>query len=164
MDEFGESLTDAQIKKLDEDDIRKGISEQMLPGFGYSASDIHRYENGSGKSNVQSRANNSHYLVTHVVWKSMKKIGFVSYPDEFGDEESGIVDETFKLDDEMKQAGYSLEWRWIPEVWHGTKIGDDMFVDIEPMPNQSRSMDNPSEVKLPYIGRIYNATNSYRQV
>ena len=160
LDEFSESLTDAQIKKLDEDDIRKGVSEQMLPGFGYSASDIHRYENGSGKSNVQSRANNSHYLVTHVVWKSMKKIGFVSYPDEFGDEESGIVDETFKLDDEMKQAGYSLEWRWIPEVWHGHKVGDDMFLDIEPMPNQSRSMDNPSEVKLPYIGRIYNATNS----
>lgn len=159
LDEFGESLKDSEVKRLDENNIKAGLSNQMLPGFAYSKSDVHRYESGNG-TQTSGRSNHSHHLVTHVCWKSMKKIGFVTYPDEFGDDESGIVDETFKLDAEMKEQGYTLEWRWIPEVWHGTKIGDDIFVDIEPMPNQSRSMDTPSEVKLPYIGRIYNATNS----
>ena len=35
-----------------------------------------------------------------------------------------------------------------------------MILNVEPMPNQSRSMDNPRSVKLPYVGRVYNCTNS----
>lgn len=158
LDEYGEMLSNDQISKLDTGDMRGNLTTQMFPEYAYSQEDIEKYERQRGGS--QNSTTSGHYLVTHVVWKSMKKIGFVTYPDEFGEEQEGIVDETFKLDEEMKQMGYSVEWRWIPEVWHGTKIGDDEFVNIEPMPNQSRSMDTPSEVKLPYIGRIYNATNS----
>lgn len=158
LDEYGEFLSETQVKKLDEGDMRRGMQNQMLPGFAYSENDIRQHESGGFSS--RSNQNGSHYLVTHVVWKSMKKIGFVTYPDEFNEDQTGIVDETFKLTPEMKEVGYSIEWRWIPEVWHGTKIGDEMIVCVEPMPNQSRSMDTPSEVKLPYVGRVYNATNS----
>lgn len=156
LDEFGEYLTDAQVKDLDEGSISKGLgTESMFAGFAYPEADM----NGNNFS-TRSNRSNSHYLVTHCVWKSMKKIGFVSYPDENGEMQEGIVDESFKLDDEMKEAGYKVEWRWISDVWHGTKIGDGVIVGVEPMPNQSRSMDNPCDVKLPYIGRVYNATNS----
>lgn len=158
LDEFGEDLTEEQISMLDKGDIRQGMNNQMFPGFAYTQKDMDYYDKGNFSS--RGNSNSSLYLVTHVVWKSMKKIGFVSYPDENGDEQTGIVDETFKLTPEMKAAGYSLDWRWIPEVWHGTKIGESIYVQIEPMPNQSRSMDNPSKVKLPYVGRIYNCTNS----
>lgn len=158
LDEYGEFLTDAQVKKLDQGLIRPGVTNQMFPGYAYSQEDMRKYESG-GFSN-RTRSSDSHHLVTHVVWKSMKKIGFLSYVDEQGESQMGIVDETFKMSPEMEELGYTLEWRWIPEVWHGTKIGDDFFGPIEPLPNQTRSMDNPSEVKLPYIGRIYNGTNS----
>ena len=158
LDEFSEHLSDDQIRKLDQGTLRGNLSTQMFPEYAYSQEDIRQYENHRGSTHTG--AQQGHYIVTHVVWKSMKKIGFVTYPDENQEDQTGIVDETFKLTPEMKDMGYKVEWRWIPEVWHGTKIGDDEFVQVEPMPNQSRSMDNPSEVKLPYIGRIYNSTNS----
>lgn len=159
LDEYGEYLTNDQIDKLDRGDLmQQGLSNQMFPGFAYSQDDIRKHEYGNYSS--RTRSNSTHYLVSEVCWKSMKKIGFVSYEDENGDPQEGIVDDTFKLTPEMEAAGYTLEWRWIPEVWHGTKIAESFFVNIEPMPNQSRSMDNPSEVKLPYVGRVYNCTNS----
>jgi hypothetical protein len=157
LDEYGEYLTPDEVKRIDDGDLTQAINNNMVPGFGYTEDQVDFFEHGS--NSTKSKSNSSQYRVTHVVWKSMKKIGFVRYDDENGEEQEGIVDESFKLSPEMKEAGYSLEWRWIPDVWHGTQIGD-MFLNIEPMPNQSRSMDNPSEVKLPYIGRVYNATNS----
>ena len=151
LDEYGKHLTDAQIKQLDEGGLNKGLEEGNYPGFAYHFEDL---------DNRKSRAENTHFLVTEVCWKSMKKIGFVSYPDENNEMQEGIVDESFKLDDTMKQMGYELEWRWIPEIWRGTKIAEEFYVDIKPLPNQYRNMDNPAEVKLPYIGLVYNATNS----
>jgi hypothetical protein len=158
LDEYGEYLTDAEIKQLDEGDLRRGLSNSMHPGFAYSQSDIDGYERGNFAN--RTRSNSTHLLVTEVCWKSMKKIGFVTYPDENDEYTDGMVNEDFKLTPEMKEAGYELEWRWIPEVWHGTKIAESFFVNIKPMPNQSRSMDDPSSVKLPYVGRIYNCTNT----
>jgi hypothetical protein len=152
LDEFGEYLTEAQVKELDEGIARPNING-MMPGFAYTQSDISHYEG-------TSRMSGSHYLVSHCVWKSMHQIGFVTFPDENGEEQSNIVDETFELTPEMEAYGVKVEWRWIPYLWRGTKIGDGFYGPIEPMPNQTRSMDNPSEVKLPYIGRIYNSTNS----
>lgn len=158
LDEYGEYLTDDQIDQLDKGNIKQGLSNQMFPGYAYSQDDIRKYEHGAFAS--RGRSNNTHYLIKHVVWRSMKKIGFLTYPDENNEDQTTVVDETFKLDAEMKAANYRIEWEWIPEVWHGTRIGNDFFVQIEPMSNQSRSMDNPHEVKLPYVGRIFNATNS----
>lgn len=160
LDEYGDYLTDAEIDKLDTGDMRQGmgLSNQMFPGYAYTQHDINRHDRSSFSS--RSRSNSTHYLVTHAVWKSMKKIGFVTYIDQNGKEQEDIVDETFKLTDEQKNTGWSITWRWISDVWHGTKIGDDFFVQIEPLPNQIRSQDNISEVKLPYVGRVYNATNS----
>lgn len=158
LDEYNEYLTEDQVKKIDTGDIRQGLNNGMQPGFGYSQSDINSYEYGG--NSTQSTNNSTHYLVTEVCWKSMKRIGFVTFTDEEGEEQESIVDEKFKLTPEMAEAGYEVDWRWIPEVWKGTRIANDFFVGIEPMANQSRSMENPSEVKLPYLGRVYNCTNS----
>jgi hypothetical protein len=158
LDEFGEYLTEKQIKDLDEGNLQQGLSNQMFPEYAYSQKDIQSYERGN--SSTRTNSNSTHYLVNHVVWKSMKKIGFVTYMDENDEQQTSVVDETFRMSQEMKDAGYTLEWKWIPEVWHGTKIAESFYVNIEPLPNQTRSMDNPSEVKLPYVGRVYNCTNT----
>tara|TARA_R110000822_G_scaffold2004_7_gene9554 strand:- start:9031 stop:11448 length:2418 start_codon:yes stop_codon:yes gene_type:complete len=158
LDEYGEHMTEAQIKKLDQGDLKQGLSNQMFPEYAYSQGDMNAADRGSSANNT--RSNSTHLLVTHCVWKSMKKIGFVRYIDENDEEEETLVDEQFKLTPEMEAAGYTIEWTWVPDVWHGSKIAEDMILNVEPMPNQSRSMDNPRSVKLPYVGRVYNCTNS----
>jgi hypothetical protein len=157
LDQYNDKLSEKQIAILDKGDFRQSASNQMYPGFAYTDDSLDFHSRGNSATN---KNNSNQYLVTEVCWKSMKRVGFVSYPDETGEMQEGIVDGTFKLTPEMKEIGYVLEWRWISEIWTGTKIGDDFYVDINPMPNQSRSMDNPGEVKLPYIGRVYNSTNS----
>ena len=159
MDEFGEFLTDDQIEKIDNGQFGSNFSSnQMFPGYAYGQDDINKYESGFNRT---SRFNSNHFLVTHVVWMSMKQIGFLSYPNpQTGKMEEGIVDETFKLTPDMKKMGMSVEWKWIDEVWHGTKVGTDFYANIEPVPNQLRSMDNPFKVVLPYVGRVYNSTNT----
>jgi len=156
MDNFGESLTDSQISKLDKGDLRQGLSNQMYPEYGYTERDINEYEKGNFAN--RTRANSTHYLVTYVSWKSMKKIGFLN---DFAEGiEDLIVDESFKLTDEMKANGIKVDWKWIPEVWEGVKIAEDFYIDIKPRPNQIRSMDNLYSVKLPYYGRVFNCTNT----
>lgn len=157
LDEYGDSLTDEQLDMLDKGTIRQGLANQMYPGYGYTSKDIEKYERSGFAS--RGRASATHYLVKNVVWKSWKKIGFVSYPYN-GETEENIVEEDFKLTKELKAAGVTVEWSWIPDVWEGTLIGSDIIVNVQPLANQIRSMDNPHKVKLPYIGYVYNGTNS----
>jgi len=99
--------------------------------------------------------------VYHVVWKSFKKIGFLTYiDDETGEEIEETVDETYKVSEEEKQKGAEIKWEWVTEVWEGYKIGNDIYVGIEPIPNQEFSIDEPSSNKLPYIGSVYSDDNS----
>jgi hypothetical protein len=93
--------------------------------------------------------------VYHGVWKSFKKIGYLSYVDPNGELQTTIVDETYK-----KQPGEELEWDWINEVWEGYRIGDDIYVGIKPVEYQSVSVDNPNATTLPYIGSPYNNNNT----
>jgi predicted hydrocarbon binding protein len=93
--------------------------------------------------------------VYHAVWKSYKKVGFLTYLDDDGNEQVEMVDETYKADpDEI------IEWEWIPEVWEGYRIGDDLYIGIEPVANQNAPADEPHNVKLPYTGVSYSNTNS----
>lgn len=98
--------------------------------------------------------------VFHVTWKSYKKIGFLSYIDENGEEVEETVDETYKITEEDKEQGAEIKWEWVTEVWEGYKIGNDIYVGIEPIPNQEYSIEEPSSNKLPYVGSFYSDDNS----
>ena len=95
--------------------------------------------------------------VWHCCWKSFKKIGFVSYMDP----ETGMVDE-LQVDESYQVTGTELnvEWTWIIEVWEGYRVGEDLYIGIQPLDYQHISADNPNSQKLPYTGVIYNNTNS----
>lgn len=56
--------------------------------------------------------------------------------------------------------GYTLEWSWIPEIWQGVRIGDNIYCCMGPKEYQYRSLDNPKSVKLGYHGIVYNAMNA----
>lgn len=98
-----------------------------------------------------------HITVYHCCWKSFKKIGFVTLLNP----ETGEAEE-FQVDEDYKVTGteQSVEWDWIIEVWEGYRIGDDIYIGIQPIEYQHISADNPNSQKLPYTGVVYNNTNS----
>ena len=106
-------------------------------------------------SNPFEEADNIH--VWHCCWKSLKKIGFVNIINP----ETGMPEE-YQVDETYKETGNELdvECKWIIEVWEGYRIGQDLYVGIQPVEYQHISADNPNAQRLPYTGVIYNNTNS----
>lgn len=106
-------------------------------------------------SNPFEESDNIH--VWHCCWKSLKKIGFVNIINP----ETGMPEE-YQVDETYKETGNELdvEWKWIIEVWEGYRIGQDLYVGIQPIEYQHISVDNPNAQRLPYTGVIYNNTNS----
>jgi len=65
------------------------------------------------------------YVVVRCYWLSKKKIGKLIYIDELGNEQSVLVDESYKSGTMPTQQ--SLEWGWINQWYQGTKIGPDIY-------------------------------------
>ncbi len=65
------------------------------------------------------------YVVVRSYWISKRKIGKLIYIDEMGNEQSTLVDESYKSGTIPTQQ--SLEWGWINEWYQGTKIGPDIY-------------------------------------
>ena len=96
--------------------------------------------------------------VIHVTWKSLKKIGFLTYLDANGEPQETIVDENYKL---KKSFGdVSITWEWIPEAHEGWKILDDIYVYCRPVPGQNKDIDNLHVCHLPYYGAACDNLNS----
>lgn len=96
--------------------------------------------------------------VIHVTWKSLRKIGFLTYLDRNGEEQEKVVDENYRL---RKSAGdIRIEWEWIPEAHEGWKILDDIYVNCRPVPGQNKDLDNLHECHLPYYGVACDNLNS----
>ena len=65
------------------------------------------------------------YVVVRAYWISKKKIGKLIYLDELGNEQSMLVDETYKSGTIPTQQ--SLEWGWVNQWYQGVKIGPDIY-------------------------------------
>ena len=148
IDLYGDYLTDKDIERLDNGEVG-GISlanNGMQPGFAY---DI----NGGMSLNSGPTTNTSHVYVANCAWRSWIKRGKLSFIDpRTGQIESTIVDDTFKMPTELKDMGAMIHWFWETEIWEGTLIGDNIYVNVRPLENQTGN--------LPYIGYIYNNLNS----
>lgn len=90
----------------------------------------------------------------HAVWRSWRKIGYLTYIDEIGQIQEMEVDETYKLDKE--NGDLAIEWDWISEVWEGRymDINDGYYFDVRPLPYNRMELNNSSKQKLPYNGRF----------
>lgn len=93
-----------------------------------------------------------------VYWKSRRKIGKLTYIDEYGDEQITYVNEFYKPKEEL---GESVKWLWVNEWLRGTKIGQDIYVKMQPVEHGSKSMTNLSSGTPPIIGMTCN-TNGYK--
>lgn len=68
-------------------------------------------------------------VVSQTYWKSKRKVGKLIYFDhETQSEQTVLVSEDYKkIPDEI-----SIEWGYINQWWKGTKIGQDVYIDVEP--------------------------------
>jgi hypothetical protein len=65
------------------------------------------------------------YVVVRAYWISKKKIGKLIYLDQVGNEQSMLVDESYKSGTIPTQQ--SLDWGWINQWYQGIKIGPDIY-------------------------------------
>lgn len=128
--------------------------------------DIHKMESGAIYTNAYSlytHLSETYGImglisVWHTVWTGKKKIGLLT---RFDPETFQViqeqVDEDYKVD---KQAGETVEWMWVNEKYEGWRIGNDMYIKMQPIPVQRNAMNNFSYCKSPYNGRNYSDTES----
>lgn len=96
--------------------------------------------------------------VIRVFWKSRRKIKKItSYDPETGEEVIDFYPETYIPD---KVRGEKEETFWINEAWEGTKIGENVYVNIRPRPIQYNRISNPSRCHFGIIGSLYSINNS----
>lgn len=156
-DRLYDKMSEKQLNELLDmmDDRSKGGVTPEVRKTSLDYPHIKTHSINSFSSNPFEEADNIH--VWHCCWKSLKKIGFVNIINP----ETGIPEE-YQVDETYKETGNELdvEWKWIIEVWEGYRIGQDLYVGIQPVEYQHISADNPNAQRLPYTGVIYNNTNS----
>lgn len=148
LDEYYDDLEDKDIDRLD---------GGAFSGTGSSISNLSANQAPNITNYHDNESSGNYITVTRCEWKSMRKIGFLTYYDDELIEQELVVDETYEINEEL---GESIEWLWITEVWEGTKIGNDIYTRMRPKRVQYRTIDNPSIAKLGYIGAVYNHRNS----
>lgn len=117
--------------------------------------------NFSGVYETRSLSGQRHYLVTHAEWQSKRKLALLTYQDdETGEWLNDVVEGDLKLDPYFKSLGWSIEYFYINEVWEGTKIGEHIYIKIQPKQNAPISLDSLETKKLGYTGLIYNRRNA----
>jgi hypothetical protein len=153
IDEYAEYLSDEQIDKIEQGNVGFGYGNQSMIS---AATMTYVPQDNNHSKRTQWQGRQTGICVTTAVWKSLEKIGFLTYTDELGEPQETLVKDNFTLSPELKAAGATLEWEWKTVVYQGVRIGDSsdgIYPIIEPLPNQV-------DGKLPYVGAIYNNLNS----
>lgn len=97
---------------------------------------------------------NGNVRVLRVYWKSRRQIKKVkSYDPATGEEEFNFYPETYYCDPDKGEEEQTF---WVNEAWEGTKIGNDIYVNMRPRPVQYNRLSNPSRCHFGIVGSIYN--------
>lgn len=138
----------------------------------------------SGLGNAYSFLQNDLVQVTEGYWRSLRRVGHLNITNpETGEQESKIVDETFKpklfgieeLDSSFKEHTEpdSIVWIWVNQIWQGMKIMENhlnsttdtqhgrkgLYIDIRPADFQFKGEYNIFNPKLPVCGGVFNNRN-----
>ena len=155
-----------ELKPDDIDDLE--ASDQLLP---YTS----QYFNSlfGNTYRVEEDLKRSKIPVYHVVFKYYKKVGFLTFTDEFGEQQEIEVPEGYKAD---KTLGESIEWvhgiEWY-EGWRAdisyksvesnddqTGLNGGLYLGIGPTQVQRTKMNNMFSTKGPYNGFRFSDTHS----
>ena len=155
IDTFGEYLTAKQIGAMYDDNFSDPNADPMS-WEGAINNDI--FDNYIDFDFNTTGDSHKYIRVVHVEWRSLRKIGFLKYMDLNGEMQETIVNDTYRKDEQ--KGDISIEWQWVPEIWEGTKIGNEIYVNMRPKPNQHRDIDDMTTCKLGFYGLSYNNLNA----
>ena len=91
--------------------------------------------------------------VIRMFWKSRRRIKKIKYYDENGEEQFKFRDENYVANTDLGEEEQIL---YVNEAWEGTKIGEDIYVNMRPRVVQYNRLSNPSRCHFGIIGSIYN--------
>ena len=175
IDVYGESLTEKDIKYIEELPFKPGESNVDETGsYDPRAGMVHMSmiddtidTNGVNVNELFTQAEVDALMpydlagnvrVIRVFWKSLRKIKKVkSYDPQTGEEIYTFHTEKYQINEAL---GEEEQVFYINEAWEGTKIGQHVYVNMRPCPIQYNRMGNPSRCHFGIVGSIYNINNS----
>ena len=86
-------------------------------------------------------------------WKSRRRIKKIKYYDENGEEQYKFRDENYVINTDLGEEEQIL---YVNEAWEGTRLGEDIYVNMRPRVVQYNRLSNPSRCHFGIIGSIYN--------
>lgn len=156
IEELPNNITSSDTDEMGNYDERKGlISMHMVSDVfedgDYSADDLFNYAETDSLMPYDMEGN---LRVLRIYWKSRRKIKKIKYYDPVtGEPQYKLRDETYITKTEMGEEETTL---WINEAWEGTKIGEDIYVNMRPRPIQYNTLGNPSRCHFGIVGTVYN--------
>jgi len=139
IDEFGEQLDDKQIRLIESMSQQNKIDQHSEYRNWYARGE-------SGELRVK---------VVHAEWRSLRKIQYKLSPNKHDNEKPfrKMVSDKYR-----KRKGEKVRKVVVDDIWQATKIGGSIMVNCQRVPNQVRSLDDPSAANLSYIGVVRNHT------
>jgi len=179
FNKYGDILTAADIKKLDslfvtgtgsntsyhkaeiESKLVSVVSSDPREMAAASSVDIRNQRGQEYLNELYQRSSTaldprSNIREVHIVYKSLRKLKNIKRIDfATGKVSRYWVDEVYEFN--PAKGDIEEQVAWVPEVWEVTKIGyvDAIYLNKRPVPGQYRSLKNPFDVKLPYVGVEY---------
>ncbi len=90
---------------------------------------------------------------TYITWRWMRRVKFVTRLVE-GRKEILIRDEHYEKD--PLAGDLKVEDKVVPQTWSGKKLGDEFYIDLNPIPYQYNNIKDPFKPKLGIYGGTYN--------
>lgn len=149
LQHFGEDLSNTEIDQIYSAYIADNSTEDL-----FEVADRDEDVDGAYRDYSNIR-------VVHTLWKSLRKLSFLTYADkETGKEQMMIVDEKYKLN--LEAGDISVEHEWLPESYETWKISTPkpIYTNMGPIPGQFKDIDNLYQCKFPYLGVYVDDMNS----
>lgn len=174
QDIFYESLTEEHLKSLDDisnnvlgsgvmegyiDPANEFINLPVEDAYGNSMENALGLANELGLSNNQYTDSDGNIRVLRIYWKSQRLLYKVKRYDPI----DGTPVESYEPEIYYpnKALGEEIKKYWVSEWWEGTKIGNDININIRPKKIQYRRLDDPTYCHPGIVGQIYS-TNQMR--
>ena len=149
IDLLNEYLTEAEIKRIenkDTDTYHNPMFSTMTWGVPFATEGVNVVNTEIIEVDRQygnQYGNMDGVYMARVTWKSLRKLGDLTYFDNEGIEQHTIVPEGYKPN---KFKGEKVTWFWETEWWEGLRVMDDIYVKVRPVPGN----------KCPYVGIVSN--------
>lgn len=165
IDELGDEIGFEDMEKLKSRSYYHSVSDGYGYGnYGYNGSNASSSTSQYGNSNVDGCGPDGLYAgsddygqlvrVSKVYWRSPRKVNFKFSPNKYNPSSPHV--KLMKDGDLIREdKGEKKKTRYVNDMYSATIIDSDIYLRMHKV-KSIRSKDNPSEIKLPYIGRAHN--------